>query len=154
MADEIIEWEYRFSLGIPIIDKQHQQLVALTNKLYSACLLDSASMRQQFKQTMHEAVDYVRYHFSTEEKLMALLEFTGTDEHKKQHENFVREVLQTVKDFEGGKQFVPNTLVRYLREWIFSHIAVYDKRLAEYVQNAKKTGKVDEMLKNFTAVQK
>jgi hemerythrin len=154
VSGEIIEWEYRFSLGIPIIDKQHQNLVDLTNKLYSACKLDSASMRQQFKQTMHEAVDYVRYHFSTEEKLMALIEFTGAAEHKKQHENFVLEVLQTVKDFEAGKQFVPNALVRYLREWIFSHIAVYDKQLAEFVWNAKKNGKVDEILKNFTASQK
>ncbi|MDR2759459.1 MAG: hemerythrin, partial [Spirochaetaceae bacterium] len=60
--------------------------------------------------------------------------------HKKEHEEFVKQVLEEVKAFEEGKKFIPNVFVRFLRDWTLTHIAMSDKKYAEYILALKKKG--------------
>jgi hemerythrin len=41
-----------------------------------------------------------------------------------------------------GKMFVPNTFVRFLKDWILTHIAVSDKKYSTYIFDLKKQGKL------------
>ena len=126
-----IEWDERFILGIPIIDKQHEDLVRICNNLHWACLKDQRVADSRFILTANEAFDYARRHFSTEEKLMFLLDFSEFSEHKKEHENFIKEISSRYKQFEEGDHFAPNHFVHFLSEWIFSHITICDKKFAD-----------------------
>jgi hemerythrin len=56
------------------------------------------------------------------------------------HESLVSDILEAVKEQKEGKKFVPNHFVRTLREWVFSHIAIEDKKYAFYVAGLKKKG--------------
>jgi hemerythrin len=143
-ADEnsIVEWNDRLSVSIPIIDEQHKSLVDMTNDLYVGCLQGDEAAVLYFKTAVRKAVDYVKYHFATEERILENINYPRIAEHKKQHEDFVKEILHGVKEFEEGKKFVPNVFVRYLRDWILTHIAVADKNYAEYIINLKKKGHV------------
>jgi len=129
-----VVWEDRYALGIPEIDAQHKELFALTNELYNACQQGIEVAQSEFKDVIHKTVKYVGYHFSFEEKLLVDANYPQLAEHKKEHERFVKTVLEGVKDFESGKSFVPNTFVRFLRDWILEHIAVSDKMYAEYMK--------------------
>jgi hemerythrin len=91
-------------------------------------------------------VDYVKYHFRAEGKLMENVKFPESAEHKRQHEDFVKQILEDVQSFQEGKKFIPNVFVRFLKDWILSHIAVLDKRYASYILNLKKQGALDETL--------
>ena len=66
-------------------------------------------------------------------------------EHKKQHADFVREVLSKVQDFNAGKAFTPLAFVYFLRDWVLYHIAVCDKGLGEYLLQLRKTGELQHM---------
>jgi hemerythrin len=112
----------------------------LTNKLYKACLKGEAAAKAEFADTLHEAVDYVRFHFTAEEKILEQIHYPGLPEHKKQHAEFVKEVMEGAKKFQDGKSFVPNNFVRFLKEWILAHIAVSDQRYGEYIENLHKKG--------------
>lgn len=138
--EPFIAWEARYALGIPLIDSQHKELLALTNELYEACRAGDESARKLFKDVVRRTVDYVKFHFTNEEQILERVKYPVIEPHKKEHEAFVKKVLEEVKNFEDGKVFVPNQFVRYLRDWILSHIAVSDKKYAEYIFSLKKEG--------------
>jgi hemerythrin len=136
----LIEWSDRYRIGIPLIDEQHKKLIDMTNTLYMGCLEGDETAEAYFLKTIHDAVDYVRFHFTTEEQLLERINYPDMAAHKKEHENFVREILQQVQAFQEGKKFVPNVFVRYLRDWVLTHIAVSDKLYAVYLVEMKKQG--------------
>jgi hemerythrin len=134
----LIEWNQRYSVGIPKIDEQHKELVRLTNELYASCLGDDDEMRARFKSTLRALVRYVSDHFGAEERLLQWVHYPRYAEHKKEHESFVKKILEEMDAYLGGKSFVPNNFVRYLKDWILSHIAVSDKHFADYIFSLKK----------------
>jgi len=137
---EFIHWEDRFSLGIPIIDDQHKELIKLANTLYNTCRQGKEFVPEGFRKAACAAVEYVAVHFSTEEKIMERVKYPGMAEHKAEHQEFVKKILTEVKNFEEGRAFVPNRFVVFLRDWILSHIALIDKKLAGYVLDLGKKG--------------
>jgi hemerythrin len=136
----LIEWTNRYRIGIPLIDGQHKKLIDMTNELYTGCLEGDEAANARFLKTIHDAVDYVRFHFTTEEKILERINYPGIAAHKKEHENFIKEILVQVQAFQEGKKFVPNLFVRYLRDWVLTHIAVSDKLYAVYLAEMKKKG--------------
>jgi hemerythrin len=138
----VVEWNERYSLGIPKIDEQHKELLRLTNELYAACLNDDNEAKEQFKNTISALVHYVSEHFSAEERLLERVKYPKYAEHKAEHESFVKKMLEQVSCFKEGKSFVPNNFVRYLKDWILSHIAVSDKHYATYIFALKREKKL------------
>jgi hemerythrin len=134
----LVEWDDRYLVGIKVIDDQHKELIELTNTLYKGCLRGDEAAKAYFKEAIHSAVDYVKFHFAAEEKILEQVQYPELPEHKKHHESFVKKVIEDVKSFEGGKTFVPNEFVRYLKDWILTHIALMDKEYAVYIKNMKK----------------
>jgi len=86
-----------------------------------------------FLETIHETVNYVAYHFDTEEKVMGRINYPDYKRHKQEHMEFVRKVFSKVEDFRSGKIFAPISFVYFLRDWILHHIAVCDKRMGDYL---------------------
>lgn len=136
--DDFVSWDESYDLNIDQVDKQHRHLVELINDLYRACLGEKGALDETFRHVMKNLVDYVMIHFKDEEKLMAEINYPGIQEHKQHHEDFVREILHAVKDYQNGKQFVANTFVRFLRDWLFNHILISDKEWAKFYFANKK----------------
>jgi hemerythrin len=148
--DEIVSWSDKYATGIELIDNQHHQLVDLTNELYRACLSGGAERLTVFKEAMSRMVEYVRFHFTAELKLLDAIKYPDYNNHKKMHNDLVEEILTASNTYDDGKKFVPNHFVRTLRDWVFGHIAVYDKIYAAYVDEQKKKGALtSEMLKEI-----
>jgi hemerythrin len=131
--DILVEWDGKYSVGIDMIDTQHKKLIDLTNTLYEGCLAGEEEAKRYFQKTIQGTVDYVKYHFSAEEKLMEHFGYPDIINHKSQHASFIMKILEDVKSFQSGKKFVPNAFVRYLKDWILSHIAVMDRHYADYI---------------------
>ncbi|MDR0909312.1 MAG: bacteriohemerythrin [Spirochaetaceae bacterium] len=134
-----VQWEDRYSVGIPAIDEQHKKLIDLTNDLYDSCIAGTDTAKRDFGKALHAAVDYVRVHFSFEEAMLKKANYPYLEWHKKQHGEFVQQILQDAKDFDDGQKFVPNKFVRFLRDWILSHIAMVDKSYSNFILKGNKT---------------
>ncbi|MDR0386805.1 MAG: bacteriohemerythrin [Treponema sp.] len=138
--DVLVEWDDRYSVNIQLIDDQHKELINLTNILYKGCLAGDETARAYFMETIRRTVEYVKYHFSAEEKMMENIKYPDIAQHKREHESFVKQILGDVEKFQEGKKFVPNVFVRYLKDWILTHIALEDKKYSAYIFDLKKKG--------------
>jgi hemerythrin len=141
-TSEIVSWSDKYATGIELIDHQHHQLVDLTNELYRACLSGGEERLVVFKEAMKRMVDYVRFHFTAELKLLAAIKYPDYNNHKKMHNDLVEEILAASNKYDDGKKFVPNHFVRTLKDWVFGHIAVYDKIYAAYIEEQINNGQL------------
>ena len=130
---DFVQWEERYSVGVPSIDDQHKKLIGFTNTLFSACQEGPEAAGSVFRKTLKEVVAYVKEHFTHEETLLQNNGYPDFPAHKKEHEQFVFRVLEEVAAFESGKKFVPNHFVRFLREWLLQHIAVSDHNYSDFL---------------------
>jgi len=147
---EIVYWEDKYATGIELIDNQHRQLVELTNQLFLASFAGEEVLSTVFKDAMGRMVEYVRFHFTAELKLLNAIGYPDYHNHKKMHDDLVYEILDAAKEYDEGKKWVPNNFVRTLKDWIFGHIAVYDKIYAAYVADRRRKGDITEkMLKEI-----
>jgi len=144
MENETVVWDEKYATGIGLIDAQHKQLIVLTNQLYNACFADEKVLEDAFKKAMHQMVEYVRFHFIAELKLLDALKFPDYNNHKKKHDQLIQDILSAVKDYNDGKKLVPNHFVRTLKDWIFSHIAIYDKEYSAYFHHQIEKGVLSE----------
>jgi hemerythrin len=130
---------------IKIIDDQHKGLLDFVNDLYNHSSGDEKQERTYFSVVIQQAVEYIKVHFATEERYMLATKFPGYKEHKKAHDDFTLTVIKSVKDFEAGKRLVLATFSKFLKDWILSHIAIVDRKYADYfkqIATRKENGKL------------
>ena len=142
---EIFPWQENYSVGIPLIDEQHQKLIHLLNKLASS--LANQSEPVELKNIFYELALYAVYHFQTEEKIwhQHLAGDTWETGHKKSHENFVTD-MRALQDLEHSKPFneVIEDVLSYLTHWLIEHILESDKRMAIVVRALQSDTPLDE----------
>ena len=137
---DIVLWDEKYATGIDEIDDQHKQLVILTNELYQACL-DRNAVGPAFKGAMGRMVEYVRYHFTAEQELLKQMNYPNYKEHAVQHNELIKHIIGASNDYVQGKRFVANKFVITLKDWVFGHIAYYDKIYVSYFGGqARKAG--------------
>jgi hemerythrin len=141
----IIQWQNSFSVGLRLIDEQHRELIRLANKLFSSCMAGKTKDRDAFLEIIHEAVEYIGYHFRIEEKIMIKTNYPDFAKHKLEHNDFLRKVYSNVDEFKSGKIFVPLQFVYFLRNWVLHHIAINDKQLGNYLLLMKHKGYLQNM---------
>jgi hemerythrin len=142
---EHVTWSDTYSMGIKIIDEQHKGLLNFVNELFSHSSGKEEEERRWFRKAIHEAVEYVKNHFSTEEKYMIATQFPGYAAHKKIHDEFTLTVIKSVKEFEAGKRLVLKKFAYFLKDWILSHVAVMDRQYSDYfrkIATRKEDGKL------------
>jgi hemerythrin len=129
---EHVTWSDSYSMGIKLIDDQHKGLLDFVNDLFNHATGNEADERTYFKLVIQQAVQYIKVHFQTEEKLMISTKFPGYMEHKKIHDEFTLTVVKSVKDFEAGKRLVLEKFAYFLKDWVLTHVAVEDVKYAVY----------------------
>jgi len=130
-----VKWNDAYALGIKVIDDQHKGLLDIVNDLFNHASANKEEEHEYFKSVIKQAVDYIKNHFATEEKIMISTKYKGYDEHKKLHEEFILTVIKTAKDFESGKRLTLTSLGYFLKDWVLSHIAVVDKKYCDYFRS-------------------
>jgi len=141
-----INWEDCIIVGIPLVDKQHHNLLRMTKKLYIACNDEDETSNIFPYDTIHEIMDNMATHFQTEEKLMVLLQYKGLINHKQIHEDIFRKITVETSLFSMGKIYIPKLFINSLKELFLSHIAIHDLKIAEQIRNMKDFGKFEMLL--------
>jgi hemerythrin len=146
---EYIPWDTRFELGIPKIDFQHKKLVSLCNVLYNTVMEEKTKETQDFPRLMLEAtkdaIDYTKYHFGEEEKILRSVNMDLYLMQKSMHGDFVLTIMKTVQEGTRANFDTAVGFATFLKDWVFSHIATEDRKyvptMLEYIkQNGELAG--------------
>ena len=136
MDKNYVVWDESYSVGVDIIDEQHKSLVNMVNTLFSYCKLGDEHADIAYLKAINSAMEYAKTHFTEEEKHLRMADYPKLEEHIKEHESFVAEIVKSVKLFETGKA-TPIKMAEFLKNWLLKHIAVSDKECAPYLAKLK-----------------
>ena len=130
-----IEWSSdKFSVGIDEIDEQHKKWIELINKLHNSLIAHDSSMSQE--QAIKEMMDYTRFHFNHEEKIMRDVQYPGYEKHKTEHELFILKIEKLEQDISKGSFVLKTRIMSILKHWLEEHICAADKDYGAFISNS------------------
>ncbi len=131
----LFRWKPEYAVGIKVIDDQHQILVGLINRLHDA--IEDHFQDTSLESILEELFDYTRYHFTTEETLMAQYGYEKDKlaKHKKQHQLFIAELNSSQTDSDKLTREDAALIQEFLVNWLKNHILKVDTKLAEFLLN-------------------
>ena len=128
----LMEWNSRYSVGVPAMDAQHQKWFGILNRLHEAMLGGKGSDAQ--RAVLTEMVAYTRTHFLEEELMLKMKKYPHFAEHKAKHDAFTREVQELEARMIGGASVLTVQLMDSLRKWLSAHILAEDVRYGAYMK--------------------
>lgn len=124
-------------IGVPLVDIQHLWLIKMVVGMDAAMGASQLTRDAVLAQTINEAVAYIDVHFRTEEELMRVIGYDHIGQHSNTHRKFEEFVRQRRADLVSGNRRAAMTLVNDLRSWLTNHIAIEDKKLAQFYRDNK-----------------
>lgn len=117
-------WKDEYSVGVSMIDAQHQMFIGIINELYAA--ITSKKEKDVLDGIFSQLVSYTQFHFQTEERYFDEFDYEGAEEHKAAHKKLVDQVLELqVKKTDLTEN--PFELMDFLEDWLIDHIIGMDK---------------------------
>jgi hemerythrin len=122
-------WKQEYSVGNDLIDKQHQVLIEMINKMHDAMKMGKGSSESE--KIVSEMIEYSAMHFAAEENLMKQIHFTGLTEHLKEHKAFMVKALEFQNQINLGSFTLSMDIANFLKDWLTNHILINDKAYAK-----------------------
>jgi len=124
----VLIWTADLEVGIDAIDKDHQQLTLLINRLNAA--VDDAGFMEEI---VEDLVAYTHYHFRREEMIMGVCGYPDLQEHRAAHRDFSFQMKRIVESWQAGHDAgVLDRLQEFLLDWWASHIKGRDRDIVRY----------------------
>lgn len=130
---KFVAWDDSLSVGIEVIDEDHKKLLSLINNLQTAILYPTGEAFE--RQALGELVDYTKYHFAREEKLMQDNGYPDFEPHKEQHEKMIMEVSSYMDAYEKNREATIDDLTSFLKTWLINHIAGTDQNYSQFLRD-------------------
>ncbi len=127
-----IEWTDDLSVGIDLIDNQHQKWIEHYNNAVEA--IDAKHEVAQISSSLGFLSDYTETHFSTEEQAMAESNYPELEEHKAKHDALRKTLADMSEEFieDGATDILAESVETFLGNWLIKHIEEVDMRFAAF----------------------
>ena len=118
----IIEWLDSDNIGIDAIDEDHKRLVILANELVkSAFSEDKEEKEHLLVQGLSELIMFTQDHFAREEEILRRMASPDLEEHKKQHEDIVKNLFDLNNKLRTGDLGIADVST-FLMDWLYTHM--------------------------------
>lgn len=128
---EWIPWTSVLATGHPVLDTDHERLVALFNQL------ELSVKERQSKITctglLDKIIQHAKVHFAFEEQLMSEQNFSKTDEHTAEHARLLKQAIKYKAKFEADSPGSHISLIHFPEDWLTLHILTADKELGHFL---------------------
>ena len=132
---EFPSWDPVYSIGVDIIDRQHQKLFDISNRFYAAWRqrVRGAALSRIFD----ELLEYTSYHFAEEERLMQQIDYPALSQHRANHEELVELVNHYRTQLKRRVPGAEKQALEFVRTWLRAHVLDADKDIGVYIAGKK-----------------
>ena len=127
-------WNDNLSVSVPLIDEQHKMLLKHLAEFSEAVAAHHGP--SEIAGTLDFLVDYMDFHFKTEEKHMRANSYPGIETHLKEHVKFTRTLANLGEDFkeEGATASLAEAINTMLINLFLKHIEAIDQQLGVFLK--------------------
>lgn len=129
--DAKVEWSEEFSIGVDVIDREHQRLFRIVNKLFA--------LREEKKDSQWACQEGVKYfkghaikHFEDEEAYMQSIGYEGLAHHQQLHKGFRDNMLPALEQELEQTNYAPDAVDHFLgvcAGWLVAHTRIEDSAI-------------------------
>lgn len=125
----MLVWKEEYSIGVPLIDEQHQHMFEIGNRAYELLKDDFCTdMYDGIVAIIKELKEYTKLHFKTEEEYMLSIKYNKYFSQKVEHDDFIQKINEV--DFDkvddDPKKYIEDIL-GFVFNWTLDHILQKDK---------------------------
>jgi len=134
-----LEWLDDWQLGIYGIDRHHQEMAELLNRIVGS--LDSEEEISSGEETLPlilNLLDKTRRHFKVEEAVMRGYGYPGLGEHHREHVLLLAELQEFIRETEEGRHRFDLETLTALKHWLINHVLESDLAFARYLHGSQR----------------
>ena len=132
MDDQLV-WQEEYNIGVEIIDKEHQRLFKIINKLL---IVDGEEEEEKSRWACQEGIKYFKEHamkhFAEEEMYMASIGYEGYETHRRLHDIFRKKTLPEIEKELMLTRYSPESVEHFLgvcAGWLIGHTMTEDRAI-------------------------
>ncbi len=125
LAFATVDWHESWNSGHPEIDKQHKELIQLSNELAAIAL-----ERENIGQVIHQLdiiMEHVMAHFKYEEQILFQIGYDQFDLHQAEHNHLITRFQKLLEDAKANKVSIKECFDQIAGTLIIGHLLHYDK---------------------------
>jgi hemerythrin-like metal-binding protein len=139
VALENVSWSESYSVGMPQMDAQHKQLIAIINQLADCqrrsinaqTTTQTLEAKNAFHQALSEMFDYTQNHFKAEELYLQEIGYPQIQAHECEHATFIEKLAElSISAIDGDLDMYG--VHQYLKNWLFGHILKSDMNYRQF----------------------
>ena len=131
--DELIHWDDSLSVGNPMIDREHREIVTVLNRFYSDWV--HAEHHLDLEAELRKLGTTVETHFANEEDLMTRRHCPSLADHAREHRQMLAElhaIAQNIHAIPDAK--LEARLLRFIRKLVMGHVLSWDMDARDYLR--------------------
>ena len=128
-----MEWSEDYAVGVPSIDRQHQQFFMFINALHEA--LHKGEGADVIRQTIEDLADYAAFHFLAEETLLKQIHYSMFLNHSSEHADFTHKIQEFRDKHHAGNFMLALPVMDFMKNWLASHILESDKKYGKFLHD-------------------
>lgn len=114
------------------VDKEHEMISVILKKIHYSYAGDlGEGLKKSFIKELYQFLDF---HFTSEENLLAMFNYPGCEQHKKEHDNLRHKLAEIIGSLDI-ENIDYEDLELFVTDWLKSHTKQSDAHVTEYLKN-------------------
>ena len=129
-----MQWTADLATGVTEIDNQHKEIFSRLGQLFAAC--SEGRGKEEVLRLILFLEEYVKEHFSAEERLQMRHGYPDYAAHRGEHSRFMADVDRLTREFRAEGATLPLVIMtnKTLSSWLLQHITRTDMAFAKYLR--------------------
>ncbi|WP_446011565.1 bacteriohemerythrin [Candidatus Electrothrix sp.] len=138
-TEMVLDWRDEYNVGVREIDSQHKKFFKMIQKMSDLHLKGGGRKGEtaQLNQMLDELLNYTKFHFQTEEKLMERYAYPMIQHQKQEHAMILSELVRQIAAIRSARGSTAK-LVYFLIQWFIKHTVYSDKDVGLFIMRQRK----------------